>query len=55
MVVHTGEKPFECEICNLRFTHKTSLRRHTQKCIMKNLPLQVCGGGVATEGHALPQ
>ena len=26
--IHTGEKPFECELCHTRFNVKSSLHRH---------------------------
>ena len=26
--IHTAEKPYQCEICHMRFTHLTRLKRH---------------------------
>ena len=28
---HTGEKPFNCPICNYSFSRKENLKRHLQK------------------------
>ena len=28
---HTGEKPFDCPICNYSFSRKENLKRHLQK------------------------
>lgn len=29
--VHTGEKPFQCLICHMRFAERNTLRRHTKR------------------------
>ena len=28
MLIHTGEKPYECEICDTAFVRKGDLKRH---------------------------
>lgn len=30
-VVHTGERPFACKICDRRFPRKDSMKRHIDK------------------------
>lgn len=30
VLVHTGEKPYECNLCHRRFAQKTNLTRHIQ-------------------------
>lgn len=29
--VHTGEKPFQCLICHMRFAERNTLRRHMKR------------------------
>ncbi|XP_010214924.1 PREDICTED: zinc finger protein 740-like [Tinamus guttatus] len=28
ILIHTGEKPFECDVCDMRFIQKYHLERH---------------------------
>ena len=30
-VVHTGERPFECDVCKRRFSRKDSMKRHIDR------------------------
>ena len=51
-VVHTGEMPFSCEVCNIPFTHQSNLKRHT-KNIHRNIKpnrheCQECGRKLAS-------
>jgi uncharacterized Zn-finger protein len=29
--IHTGEKPFACDICNIKFNYQYSLKRHQRE------------------------
>ena len=57
--IHTGEKPFPCEICHARFNHKSNMKRH-MRTVHQLVPQQQqqssgivsAGGGIVLGGAA---
>ena len=53
MMIHNGVKPYACWKCNPKFTQKTSLRGHVNRCGTKNQVVIQPGAAVLNEQRQL--
>ncbi|XP_064627193.1 zinc finger protein 37-like isoform X1 [Lineus longissimus] len=52
MLIHTGEKPIPCPLCDKRFRAKNNLKRHMETHAPRDpFKCGVCGNVYMTEGH----